>query len=71
MTSLFSGPKMPAQKLPTPGATRAPRETDPAILEAAKRTRTAGMRRRGRMSTIMTENTGSNVVGSSGKSLGA
>jgi hypothetical protein len=70
MSGLLGG-DMPKQKLPEVKQTRMPRETDPTILEAAKRTRSAAMQRRGRMSTIMTDGSRSNVVGSSGKSLGA
>ena len=56
--------------LPTPKVTRMPTETDPSILEAAKRTRRAAMQRSGRLSTILTDQTG-DVIGSSGKTLGA
>jgi hypothetical protein len=58
------------QPLPTPKVTRMPTETDPSILAAAQRTRSAAMRRTGRLSTILTDNTGS-MIGSSGKTLGA
>jgi hypothetical protein len=56
--------------LPKPRVTRMPTETDPSILEAAKRTRKAAMMRSGRMSTIMTDNLQS-TIGSSGSTLGA
>lgn len=56
--------------LPTPKPTRMPTETDPDILAAAQRTRKAALARRGRLSTIMTDQTQS-VIGSSGKALGA
>lgn len=70
MASLFGGgtPAMP--KMPEPKVTRMPGEQDPSIIAAGKRTRDSYMRRKGRQSTIMTENLGSSVVGSSGKSLG-
>jgi hypothetical protein len=53
-----------------PRTTRMPTETDPAMLEAAQRTRNAALARRGRLSTIMTDSS-RDAVGSSGKSLGA
>jgi hypothetical protein len=53
-----------------PRATRMPSETDPAMLEAAQRTRSAALQRRGRLSTIMTDSS-RDTVGSSGRSLGA
>jgi len=59
-----------ASQLPTPKAQRMPTETDPEVLAAAKRTRDAAMQRRGRMSTIMTDQLQS-TVGSSGSKLGA
>lgn len=75
MAALFSKPKTPP--LPDiPKPIRMPTETDPDILAAAKRTRQAAMWRRGRMSTILTDQ-GTNssslgsAVGSSGKYLGA
>lgn len=57
-------------ELPTPKVQRMPTETDPSVLAAAQRTRSAAMRRTGRLSTILTDNTES-VVGSSGQKLGA
>ena len=57
--------------LPEPKVKRMPFETDPSIIAAGKRTREQYMRRKGRLSTIMTDNIGSSVVGSSGKQLGA
>ena len=69
MSGLFGSPQSPSP-LPTPKVTRMPVETDPDILAAAQRTRKAALQRRGRLSTIMTDNTQS-VIGSSGKSLGA
>lgn len=47
-----------------------PTETDPSILEAAKRTRRAALQRTGRLSTILTDQTG-DAIGSSGQTLGA
>ena len=78
MGSLFT-PKIPAMAssaAPPPTApaapkiTRMPTETDPSIVEAAQRTRKAALNRTGRLSTIMTDQTG-DVVGSSGQKLGA
>ena len=70
MASLFSSsaPSMP--KMPEPKVTRMPDETDPSVIAAGQRTRDSYMRRKSRQSTIMTENLGSSVVGSSGKALG-
>lgn len=56
--------------LPTQKAVRMPTETDPSVLAAAQRTRGSALRRKGRLSTIMTDRTKS-VVGSSGKKIGA
>jgi hypothetical protein len=68
MTNLFK-PKMPTQSaLPEPKVVRMPTESDPNILAAAQRTREAMMKRRGRLSTIMTDNSD---IGSSGSKLGA
>jgi hypothetical protein len=62
-------PKMPtAQALPEPRVVRMPTESDPDVLAAAQRTRKAMMERKGRLSTIMTDNLD---VGSSGSKLGA
>jgi hypothetical protein len=67
MTNMFK-PKMPAQQaLPEPRVVRMPTENDPNILAAAQRTREAAMKRRGRLSTIMTDSD----IGSSGSKLGA
>lgn len=53
-----------------PRVVRMPTETDPDILAAQQRTRQAAMRRTGRQSTILTDNT-RDTVGSSGRALGA
>jgi hypothetical protein len=69
MTNMFK-PKMPApQALPEPKVVRMPTEMDPSVLAAATRTREAAMKRRGRMSTIMTDSL--QDIGSSGQKLGA
>ena len=72
MSGLFGGggTPPPPPKMPEPKVTRMPAETDPSIVAAGKRTREKYMRRKGRLSTIMTDNIGSSVVGSSGKQLG-
>jgi hypothetical protein len=79
MTSMFKGPDTSgltaaqanfAEKIAKPKPVRMPVDDDPAMLEAARRTRKSAMQRRGRASTIMTDATG-DIVGSSGKSLGA
>ena len=71
MSGLFGGGgTSPPPKMPEPKVTRMPAETDPSIVAAGKRTREQYMRRKGRLSTIMTDNIGSSVVGSSGKQLG-
>ena len=68
MTNLFK-PKLPAQSaMPEPRVVRMPTEQDPSVLAAAQRTREAMMKRRGRLSTIMTDNSD---IGSSGSKLGA
>lgn len=72
MGGLFSGPNVTPTPLPKPKPVRMPTETDPALLEAAKRTREAALRRTGRQSTILTENlAGTTGIGSSGVKLGA
>jgi hypothetical protein len=67
MTSLFS-PKTP--KIETPKPVRMPFETDPEVQAASQRTRENALRRRGRLSTILTDQTKS-TSGSSGQKLGA
>lgn len=64
---MFS-PKVPKVRDPKP--VRMPTETDPDVLAAAQRTRAAALKRRGRLSTILTDQT-QGVVGSSGTKLGA
>jgi hypothetical protein len=72
MAKLFGGGAgaMAQTPLPTPKVHRMPIETDPTVLAASQRSREAAMRRRGRMSTIMTDSLQS-TVGSSGQKLGA
>ena len=78
LRNLFKGPSQSATPstiaapaaLPSPRVTRMPSESDPSVLAAAQRTRRAALRRHGRMSTIMTDQT-RETVGSSGQSLGA
>lgn len=66
MTALFGGGiKAP----PTPKPVRMPTLQDPNAAKAKAQQIELMRRRRGRQSTIMTENT-SSMVGSSGQSLG-
>jgi hypothetical protein len=67
MGGLFA-PKAPKVEKPKP--VRMPVQTDPEIEAAAARNRDEIMRRRGRLSTIMTDMTKS-TTGSSGQKLGA
>lgn len=69
MGGMFSKPKMPKAP-PAPKPVRMPVETDPAVLQAAERTRAATMQRAGRLSTILTD-TNRATTGSSGQKLGA
>jgi hypothetical protein len=73
---------MSAPKPTPPKVVRMPNEQDTAALEAAKRQREAVMARKGRLSTIMTDqgqsraglgggSSGDATIGSSGKALGA
>lgn len=66
MGLLFKAPKAPL----TPTPTRMPTATDPAVQAAAQRTRASALQRKGRLSTILTDQT-SSTVGSSGQKLGA
>lgn len=66
MSSLFKTPKLP----PPPKPVRMPTATDPDIEAASRRTRQNAMKRKGRLSTILTDQTQS-TVGSSGQKLGA
>lgn len=63
MGGLFS-PKIKQPSAPKP--VRMPTEQDPEVLAAAQRTKQAAMQRAGRMSTILTD-----MTGSSGQKLGA
>lgn len=67
MASIFS-PKIPKPVATKP--TRMPTETDPSVLAAAQRTRSAALMRKGRLSTILTDQTKA-TTGSSGQKLGA
>jgi hypothetical protein len=71
MGSLFK-PKIPPlppapEPPPAPKPVRLPFEQDPEVAAAGKRTRAAATRRRGRLSTILTDRSS----GSSGQKLGA
>ena len=72
MGGLFGGgPKPPQpQPLPKPRVVRQPTETDPDVEAAARRTRQTALRRRGRASTILTDQNRA-TVGSGGQKLGA
>lgn len=61
-----SAPKPP----PDPRPQRKPTQTDPSVQAASQRTRSAALRRRGRLSTILTDRNQS-ITGSSGQKLGA
>jgi hypothetical protein len=68
MASLFKKPKVhqpkiEMPKLPKPKPVRMPTEIDPVILEAQKRTREAALKRRGRLSTLLTDHIGGEVLG--------
>lgn len=65
MSGLFRGPKLP----PPPKPVRMPTETDPDVLAAGRRAREGALRRTGRLSTIMTDQT-QETTGSSGQKLG-
>lgn len=67
MAGMF-GAKTPKVEKPKP--VRMPVQTDPEIEAAAARNREEILRRRGRLSTIMTDMTKS-TTGSSGQKLGA
>lgn len=68
MGGLFKQPKVEKPEAPRP--VRMPVETDPAVEQAAQRTRQAAMARQGRLSTILTDQTRA-TTGSSGQKLGA
>lgn len=72
MSKMFKTPKMPdlPPPPPLPKPVRMPNATDPSVLAAAQRTRAAALRRKGRLSTILTDQTRS-VTGYSGQKLGA
>lgn len=71
MSGMFSKPKIPKiPNLATPKPVRLPTEQDPSVLAAAERTREGALRRRGRLSTILSDRTQS-LAGSSGSKLGA
>lgn len=66
MGGLFKSPKAPKP----PKAVRMPTPQDPEIEAAAQRTRAEALKRKGRLSTILTDQT-SATVGSSGQKLGS
>jgi hypothetical protein len=66
MASLFAKPKLPPQPRPV----RMPTAMDPEITAASQRAREGALRRTGRLSTIMTDQT-RETTGSSGQTLGA
>jgi hypothetical protein len=66
MKNLFGSPKAPEAPKPV----RMPTATDPDVEAASRRTRESALKRKGRQSTILTDQLGS-VVGSSGQKLGA
>ncbi|MFW6028043.1 MAG: hypothetical protein ACOC9Q_00770 [bacterium] len=68
MASLFKTPKIPDPP-PPPKPKRMPTQEDPDVIAAGKRTRADAMRRKGRMSTILTDRT-KETTGSSGQKLG-
>jgi hypothetical protein len=68
MGGLFKQPKV--QKPEAPKPVRMPVQTDPAVEQAAQRTRAAALMRQGRLSTILTDQTRA-TTGSSGQKLGA
>lgn len=75
MSKLFrpkiKAPPVPQpEPIPVPKPVRMPTRRDPSIENAAKKTRMAALRRRGRLSTILTDQT-KQTVGSSGTDLGA
>jgi hypothetical protein len=70
MAGMFGGKtKMP----PPPKPVRQPVETDPAVRDAALRTRFAARNRQGRLATMLTDNASvGDLIGSSGgERLGA
>lgn len=67
LKGLFGGsPKAP----PPPKPVRMPTPTDPDVEAASRRSREKALKRKGRLSTILTDQT-SDTVGSSGQKLGA
>lgn len=71
MSGMFSKPNvMPVVPPPAPRPIRMPNENDPTMIEAAKRTREAAMKRTGRMSTMLTDAT-QESVGAASQKLGA
>lgn len=68
MAGMFgSKPKMPDPPKPT----RMPNQTDPDVLAAGARVRDEALRRKGRLSTIMTDSTSDVGSYGSGDKLGA
>ncbi len=78
MTKMFKTPAMPEITMPAtpepeaPKVVRMPTRFNPTVEAAAERTRAGAMRRKGRLSTIMTDRTGgTSGYPSSGRKLGA
>jgi hypothetical protein len=70
MGGMFSKPKVPeVQAPPEPKVVRMPTVDDPNAEKAASRFRKAAMSRKGRRSSILTDNL-REATGSSGSSLG-
>lgn len=68
---LFGGGQQQSFKAPpTPSPVRLPTPTDPDILAAGRRARRGALRRKGRASTILTDQN-REITGSSGVKLGA
>ncbi len=66
MTSLFSKAPRPV----APPVTRVPTRTDPSVIAAGRKTRSAALSRFGRQGTILTDRI-NQTIGSSGLKLGA
>jgi hypothetical protein len=66
MASMFKSPKMPAPPPPT----RMPSQMDQEMIAAGRRTRSAALARKGRLSTILTDTLGDTSGAYSGRALG-
>jgi len=78
MPKMFKPPAMPNIEMPAtptpeaPKTVRMPTRFNPTVEAAAQRTRAGAMKRKGRLSTIMTDRTGgTSGYPSSGSKLGA